>query len=184
MKSLTLKTSLIGGVLIFAGICGNAQAIDSERYIKLANATIQEANGGFIPNINQLIKTQQTMVEIGVAGSKEYIRANPQHADILNEVIANAENMMNMSLEEIEDKWHMGKHMRSKGFDLDKFDHFSPLFSLMDSIIHPATSYISLKEYKRTRDTQYLGRASAELIEVVEHVSHINDDKGPVLTQH
>lgn len=183
MKSLTFKTSLIGGVLLFAGICGNAQAIDSERYIKLANASIQEANGGFIPNINQLIKIQQTLIEIGIAGSKEYIRSNPQHADILTEVVNSAESMMNMSLEEIEDQWHQGKYMRAKGFDLDKLDHFGPLFSLMDSIIHPATSYISLKEYKRTRDTQYLGRASAELIEVVEHVSHIKSDKGPVLTQ-
>ena len=184
MKLSMLKTSFLSSVLVFAGISGNAQAIDSERYIKLANATIQEANGGFIPNINQLIKTQKTLIEIGIAGSKEYIQSHPEHADILGEVVANAENMMNMSLEEIEDQWHQGKHMRAKGYDLDKFDHFGALFSLMDSIIHPATSYISLKEYKRTRDTQYLGRASAELIEVVEHVSHIKNEKSPVLTQH
>lgn len=184
MKSSILKTGLLSGAILFAGIFNNAQAIDAERYIKLANATIQEANGGFIPNINQLIKTQQTLVTIGIEGSKEYIRQHPEHADILGEVVASAEDMMNMSLEEIEDQWHQGKHMRAKGYDLDKFDHFGPLFSLMDSIIHPATSYISLKEYKRTRDTQYLGRASAELIEVVEHVSHINPEKATVLTQH
>jgi hypothetical protein len=91
-------------------------------------------------------------------------------------VIDNVENMKRMTLEEIEDQWHSGKHMRSKGFDLDKYDHFGELFSLMDSIIHPVTSYIALKDYKVTRKADLLGRASAELIEVLEHIDHIGDN--------
>jgi len=173
MKLNKLKHPLLCGAIIFGGLSSNVNAIDSETYLKLANDTIHEANGGFVPNINRLIDAQLKLVEIGIAGSKEYIRQHPEHADVLGEVVSNAENMVNMSLDEIEDQWHQGKYMRARGFDLDKFDHFGSLFSLMDAIIHPATSYISLKEYKRTRDTKYLARASAELIEVVEHVKHI-----------
>jgi len=184
MKSAYRKNSILVSLLLGCLYAGGATAIDSERYTKIANATIQEANGGFVTNINMLIDMQKTLIEIGVAGSKQYIQKHPEHANILNEVVTNAEKMMAMSLDEIENEWHQGKHMRAQGYDLDKLDHFGSLFSLMDSIIHPATSYISLKEYKRTRDTKYLARASAELIEVVEHVAHIKDGKSPVLTQH
>ena len=161
----------------------SVNAMDVKGYIKIANHTVQEANGGFISNINQLLTMQERLIEMGVDGSKEYIKKHPEHADVLGEVIIHAESMKRMTLDEIEDQWHMGKHMASKGYDMEKFDHFGPLFSLMDSIIHPATAYISLKEYKRTRNTDFLARASGELIEVIEHVKHLNDKDKPQLTQ-
>ena len=171
------KIGLMTATLILSSQAYTVNAMDTEGYIKIANQTIQEANGGFISNINKLIAMQETLVDMGVAGSKEYIKTHPEHADVLGEVVANAEKMKRMTLEEIEDQWHMGKHMTAKGYDLEKYDHFGALFSLMDSIIHPATSYISLKEYKRTRNTEFLARASGELIEVVEHVKHIVPQK-------
>jgi len=175
MKNLNLKVSLLVGAMALSFQANSVKAMDVDNFIKMANHTIQEANGGFISNINKLIGMQEELVKLGIEGSNEYIKKHPEHADILGEVVANADNMMRMSLEEIEDQWHMGKHMRAKGYDLDKLDHFGPLFSLMDSIIHPATSYLALKEYKRTRNTDFLARASGELIEVVEHVKHIGD---------
>ena len=167
------KTMLGVGVLVFGLASFQVQALDKEQYLKLANSTIKEANEGFIASINQLIAVQEKLVELGVEGSNDYIKRHPEHAKVLGEVVANAENMKRMSLEEIEDQWHSGKYMRSKGFDLDQYDHFGELFSLMDAIIHPATSYIALSDYKRTRKGDLLSRASAELIEVVEHVNHI-----------
>ena len=177
------KMGLLTAAVILSTQAYTANAMDTEGYIKIANQTIQEANGGFISNINKLISMQEKLVEMGVSGSKEYIKKHPELADVLGEVVANAENMKRMTLEEIEDQWHMGKHMAAKGYDLEKFDHFGPLFSLMDSIIHPATSYISLKEYKRTRNTEFLSRASGELIEVVEHVKHITEPSTHKFTQ-
>jgi len=150
-----------------------AMAMDTVLYTKLANDTISEANGGFVSNINSLIKVQKQLVKLGKEGSEQYLKRHPEHADLLGLVIAEADNMMKMTLEEIEDQWHQGKFMKSKGYDLQSMDHFGELFSLMDSIIHPATSYIALNDYKRTRKDEYLARAAAELIEVVEHVAHI-----------
>lgn len=171
MKIKSISMSL--GVVMLAVGAIQANAMDKDQYINIANATIKEANGGFISNVNQLIAMQEKLVQLGVEGSKDYIKRHPEHADVLGEVVANAEKMKQMTLNQIEDQWHSGKYMRSKGYDLDQFDHFGELFSLMDAIIHPATSYIALKDYKISRKDELLGRASAELIEVVEHVKHI-----------
>ena len=156
----------------------SAIAMDTVLYTKLANDTISEANGGFVSNINNLINVQKQLVKLGKKGSQQYLKRHPEHQELLSLVIAEADNMMKMTLDEIEDQWHQGKFMKSKGHDLQSMDHFGELFSLMDSIIHPATSYIALKEYKRTRKSEYLARASAELIEVVEHVAHIGHEGG------
>ncbi|MDH5546558.1 MAG: hypothetical protein OEZ43_13265 [Gammaproteobacteria bacterium] len=174
---ISLKKTMLAIGLGLA-VSTQAQALDTVLYTKLANDTIQEANSGFVANITHLIKVQEQLVELGKKGAHDYIQRHPEHKDILGTVVDNADNMMNMSLDEIEDQWHMGKFMKSKGHDLEKLDHFGELFSLMDAIIHPATSYIALKEYKRTRKSEHLARASAELIEVVEHVAHIGHEGG------
>lgn len=167
-----IKKTLISFVLGMA-FMGSASAMDTVLFTKLANDTIQETKGGFVSDVNRLIDMQKQLLEIGIAGSKRYIERHPEHREILSAVINNTDAMLKMSLEQIEEQWHQGKFMRSQGFDLDKLDHFGELFSLMDSMIHPATSYIALKEYKRTRNADFLARASAELMEVVEHVAHI-----------
>lgn len=172
-KSINKLVLLVGLSMSFTG---PALAMDTVLYTKLANDTINEANSGFVSNINQLISIQKQLVEIGVAGSKQYMKKHPEHQEILGLVVSQADEMMKMSLDEIEAQWHQGAFMRSKGHDLQKMDHFGELFSLMDSIIHPATAYIALKDYKRTRKQDYLGRAAAELIEVVEHVAHIGHE--------
>lgn len=173
------KTFILMAVSASFVFGGAAYAMDTELYTKLANETIQQANSGFVPNVAALLKTQEQLVKLGIEGSRDYISKNPEHAGLLGEVIENAPNMMKMSLDEIEAEWHSGKFLKEKGYDLDKLDHFSEVFSLMDSIIHPATSYIAFKEYKRTRKAEFLDRAAAELTEVVEHVAHIgNPNKG------
>lgn len=181
---MKLKSMVIGALgLSLSVVATQTSALDKENYLRLANATISEANGGFITNVNQLIAIQEKLVQLGVDGSNDYIKRHPEHADILGEVVKNADNMKNMTLDEIEAKWHSGEHMRAAGFDLDKLGHFGELYSLMDSIIHPATSYIALQEYKRTRKADLLARASAELIEVVEHVNHVGEPGTTLLTE-
>jgi len=176
--STIAKSAGLAAVFVFSlGNMSGAIALDKERYLELATATIKKADGGFVSNVHKLIKQQEELIKIGVEGAKAYIVTHPEHADLLNEVINNADSMKRMTLDEIEDQWHMGKYMKAKGYDLDKFDHFGELFSLMDAIIHPATSFISLKEYKRTRNVDYLARASAELSEVIVHVKHIKSGK-------
>jgi len=167
-----IKSTVLTGVLTF-GIASSVNAMDTVLYTKLVNDTIEEVTSGDISNINQLIAVQKQLVKLGVSGSKEYIRRHPEHAGLLGVVVKNAKSMMHMSLEEIEDQWHQGKYLKSQGYNMSELDHFGELFSLMDSIIHPSTSYIALKEYKRTRNSDLLNRAAAELIEVVEHVAHI-----------
>lgn len=174
MKFRKLQTAFAAAALLFFG-GKSVFAMDTVLFTKLANETIQEANTGFVANINRLIDMQEQMIRLGVAGCKEYIAQNPDSSALLQLVVDNANNMMNLTLDEIEDQWHQGNFPKSKGVDPEKFDHFGEMFSLMDSVVHPATSYIALKEYKRTRKADNLARASAELIEVVEHVAHIGD---------
>jgi len=167
-----IKKSIFIGALALA-LGTSAQAMDTVLYTKMVNDTVHEVRGGFVPNVKRYIKMQKQLVQLGVAGSKEYIMQHPEHADILGLVVDNADNMMKMTLDEIEDQWHQGKFLKSHGHDVTQMDHFGELFSLMDSIIHPATAYIALKEYKRTSNTAYLDRTAAELIEVVEHIAQI-----------
>lgn len=161
-------------LLLSLGQNSNALALDTERFIELASATVHEANIGFISNVHKLIKIQEDLMRIGVEGAKTYIEDHPEHADMMNEVIRNAEGMKRMSLDEIEDQWHLGKYLKAKGYDLESLDQFGEFYGLMDAIIHPATAYICLKEYKRTRNAKYLMRASAVLSEVLLHIKHLD----------
>jgi len=163
------------GLMLLALCATPLYAIDAQTFIHLANSTIHEANGGFIANIDQVIKTQDEMIKLGIEGSRAYIKEHPEHTKFLTLVIDNADNMKRMTLDEIEAQWHEGQFLKSHGFDIHKMEHFGELFSLMDAILHPATAHICFTQYKKTKNADLLTRASAELIEVVEHVSHINE---------
>ncbi len=174
------KKQILGGTLglTLLGLCSTpTYAIDTKRFIELANGTIHEANRGFITNINQAIKAQNEMIKLGIEGSLAYVKEHPEHKKFLSLVIANADNMKRMTPNEIEAQWHEGRYLKEHGFDIHKMEHFSELFSLMDAILHPATAYIFLTQYKKTKNADLLTRASAELIEVVAHVSHIEERK-------
>ena len=155
-------------------ICGHAaMAMDVAQYNALADLTIKQAATGVAGDIDAMIARQERLVRLGIEGSLQYLRSNPKDAAALRLTVQNAKNMMSMTLDEIEELWHQGKYLLSRGIDPEKIDHFGPLMSLMDSIIHPATSYLALKAYKQSGDPDLLARARAELIEVVEHVRHI-----------
>lgn len=151
----------------------NASALDVESFNKIANDTIKQMNSGVVGDIDTMIAMQEQLMVLGMEGGIDYLQESPKDARALILVIENAEKMKELSLEEIEDLWHGGSYLRSNGINPEDIDHFGPTMSLMDSVIHPATSYLLIKEYKRTGDADLLARVKGELFEVLEHIKHV-----------
>jgi len=170
-----LSSRLLLFCLIF-GLSGAAPALDVRTFNKLAKDTIRQVNMGVVGDIDALIAVQETLMALGVEGSVKYTQENRSESKPLLIVIQNAEKMRNLKLNEIEKQWHEGEFLRNKGVNMDELNHFGAMNSLMDTIIHPATSYLLLKEYKQTGDASLLARVKGELVEVLEHVKHVNDD--------
>ena len=171
-----LKSTMMAGLL--AAVSVPAMAMDLAGFKKLANDTIKQMDMGVVGDIDALIAAQEQMIVIGMEGGVEYLRNNPKiNGKPLQVTILSAEKMKNMTLAEIETKWHEGEYLAARGIDKDKIDHFGPLMSLMDTVIHPATSYIALKEYKKTGNAELLQRVKAELVEVVVHVEQITPEQ-------
>jgi hypothetical protein len=168
-----ISVSLVLALILAAFISTQAFAMDVAGYKLIANATIKEALSGSVKNIDKLIADQKKLVEIGVAGCKEYAQKVPKDAKIMKLVISNANKMMAMTLEEIEPAWHEGGVLGENGIDFDAIDHFSPALSHMDTVVHPATTYIALKEYKKSKDGDLLEQVKDELSEVLEHLDHV-----------
>jgi len=166
----TIKRS-VGLCLLLAAF--NASALDVDSFNKIANDTIKQMNSGVVGDIDTLIAMQEQLMILGVEGGVEFLKEGPKDARALILVIENAEEMKDLSLDEIEDLWHAGNYLKSNGIDPDNIDHFGPTMSLMDSVIHPATSYLLIKEYKRTGDADLLARVKGELFEVLEHIKHV-----------
>lgn len=150
-----------------------AFAMDISGFKKIANATIKEALSGSIADIDKLIADQEKLVAIGVEGCKEYAKKDPKYAKLMKIVVSNADKMMAMGLDEIEEAWHEGGVLADNGIDFEAIDHFGAALSHMDAVVHPATTYIALKEYKKTQDGELLEQVKDELSEVLEHLGHI-----------
>ncbi len=163
--------------LVLLIVTANANALDTTTYKQLAGDTIRQMNNGVVGDIEAMMAVQEQLMLLGMEGGIEFLQQNPQDGAPLQLVIENAENMKRLSLDEIDTLWHGGEFLRSKGIDPEKIDHFGPLMSLMDAIIHPATSYLLLKEYKQTGNSALLERVKAELFEVLEHIQHVAADR-------
>ena len=150
-----------------------AFAMDVSGYKKIAKATIKEALSGSVKDIDKLIADQKKLVKMGVEGCNEYAKKDPKYAKLMKLVVSNADKMMAMDLDEIEEAWHEGGVLEENGIDFESIDHFSPALSHMDTVVHPATSYIALKEYKLSNDGELLEQVKDELSEVLEHIGHI-----------
>lgn len=168
-----ISGALILSMVLAVLISLPAFAMDVSGYKKIANATIKEVLSGSVKDIDKLIADQKKLVAIGVAGCKEYAKTDPKNAKLMKLVISNADKMMAMGLDEIEEAWHEGGVLAENGIDFEAIDHFSPALSHMDTVVHPATSYIALMEYKKSNDADLLEQVKDELSEVLEHVGHI-----------
>jgi hypothetical protein len=175
MKSTSTASrtlSLMAGGLLLLGFITSVSAADLTEYKRLAEDTIKQAQSGRIHNIDQLIAQQEKLVAIGVAACDEYADKHPKAKRILGLVTSNAESMKHLSLSEIEEKWHHGGELKKNGYEV-KEDHFGQVGNLIDAVIHPATTYIALTNYKNDGNKDHLEQVVAELSEVLVHLQYL-----------
>lgn len=145
---------------------------DVEEFKAIANSAIKAVVEDTV-DADKMMKDMDKLIVLGKKFCKK--NATGKGTKFMNLVIDNAEKMKAMTLDEIEEAWHDGEAITNAGINLDDFDHFSPVFSSADTVIHPATSYIVLKNYKKDGDKDGLAQIKDELSEVLEHASHLED---------
>jgi len=62
---------------------------------------------------------------------------------------------------------------KKNGVKINEIDHMGEVNSLADTVIHAATSYLALVEYKKQPNKDHLDQVKDELSEVLEHIKHI-----------
>ena len=141
-------------------------------YKRLAQHTIEQAQKGAISNVDELIEQQARLVQLGVEACNAYGNKHPKAKRILDLVTSNADMMKQLSLSEIEEKWHHGGELKKHGYTV-KEDHFGAVGNLIDAVIHPATTFIALNHYKKDRKPEHLDQVVAELSEVLLHIQYL-----------
>ena len=158
--------------LLLLSFTATSHASSLSDYKRLAQDTIAKVQNSGIGDIDQLIDQQSKLVQLGVKACEEYASKHPTAKPVLHLVISNAESMKQLSLDEIEEKWHKGGELKKYGYTV-KEDHFGDVGNLIDAVIHPATSYIALNYYKTSGDNSHLQQVVAELSEVLVHLQHL-----------
>jgi len=164
----------IASILLLVIITTATSAADLDEYKRLAQDTIQQAQTGKVQDIDKLIAQQAKLVQIGVDACNDYASKYPQSKQILNLVTTNANSMKQLTLSEIEEKWHKGGELKKQGYVV-KDDHFGQVGNLIDAVIHPATSYIALNQYKTDGNKAHLEQVVAELSEVLVHLEYLGN---------
>jgi hypothetical protein len=172
MKRYIFKSLLMAALLL--GLSTQAYALDVAKYETIVKGVVQGALSGS-PDVDDLIAKNKELITMGKQACRAQAKKKPADAKLMNLVADNAEKMQAMSLDEIEEAWHDGDFITANGIDLDSYDHYGDAISLMDTIIHPATSIIALNEYKKSKDKALLKQVKEELSEVLEHIKHVND---------
>lgn len=170
------QTRNLAGIVISGLVMMLATSIsiagELSEYKRLAQQTIDQAQNGKISNIDELIAQQEKLVQLGVDACNDYSSKHPKAKRILELVTSNAGAMKQLSLSEIEEKWHHGGELKKHGYTV-KEDHFGAVGNLIDAVIHPATTYIALNKYKRDQKPEHLQQVVAELSEVLVHIQHL-----------
>ena len=128
---------------------------------------------GHVSDIDYLLEQQARLVKLGVEACIQYSKKHPKAKRILELVTTNAETMKQLSLSEIEEKWHHGGEFKKMGYSV-KEDHFGAVGNLIDAVIHPATTFIALSHYKQDKKPEHLQQVVAELSEVLVHIQHLD----------
>jgi hypothetical protein len=163
-------------LLLAAGVtlsASQAIAFEEEQYRAVVAETIGMIDSGEI-DVSHLVSLQEQLIQFGVEGAAEHAASNPAIAPIMEHVIANAADMPQLSLDQIEVDWHDGGSLAAVGIDIGRLDHFGKAVGLIDSVVHPATAIIALREYEATQDQMFLLQVKDELAEVIEHLAHIS----------
>ena len=160
------------GILLTLGLVSNVSAsAEKDEFIKIATAAVKSVINGNV-NADAMMKDMERLIVLGKKFSKDLAKGNA--TNFMNLVVKEADNMKAMTLDEIEEAWHEGGVPTANGIDLKQFGHFAPENSAADTIIHPATCFIVLKNYKKDGDADGLDQIKDELGEVLEHIKHID----------
>jgi hypothetical protein len=172
MKKLALCGLLSVSFLVLSSL---AVAADFDKFKTLAQQTMTKVSAGSVSDsdIDELIKMQKEMIEIGKKACDQYAASNPDSAKMLKIVSSNADKMPKLTLSEIEEQWHEKGVLKSSGIEAAQLEEKSVTGSLMDTVVHPATAIIALKEYKTSKDKALLQQVNDELEEVLHHVDKI-----------
>ena len=177
MKLVVFMTALlVAGFTANGFAAGTAHEFDVKTYIKISKKTIGKIITGNV-DADKMQAEMEELVTMGVEGAKEHMGEPETPAaekKLMQLTIDNADKMMNMSLADIESKFHEGGEAKAAGIPFDQFGHFDEVLCHYDAIIHPATAVICLKEYKKSQNEELLDQIKAELEEVIQHLTHLD----------
>ncbi len=163
---------LLMGSLSFS-LFSPSYALDVNEYRNIAKDTIRQMNMGIAGDIEVVIAMQEKLMILGIEAGVEFLQHDSDNARPLQLVIVNAENMKTLSLARMEVLWVQRKFLKDKGIDPEDLDNFSVMAILMDSVIHPATAYTALEEYKNTGNPELLTRVKIELLEALNKIGQL-----------
>lgn len=172
MKRITL---LLGMGMFYVLCCSAAYAADFDKFKDIAHTTMSKVTSGDVKDadIEKLIKMQEELITIGKSAMQEYSKLHPDTSKMMGLIINKADSMASLSLPEIEAQWHEKGYLKSQGVSEAQLEEKSVTGSLMDTVVHPATAIIALREYKKSKDKNLLQQVNDELEEVVHHVERI-----------
>ena len=133
-------------------------ALEANEYRQIAEDTIRQMNMGIVGDIEVVIAMQEKLMIIGIEAGVEFV---------------NAENMKTLSLARMDALWVQGQFLKDKGFTSEDLDNLGVMAILMDSVIHPATAYTALEEYKNTGNSELLTRVKTELLEALNRIGQL-----------
>lgn len=172
VKTLGLSITLVVPMLL----ASEASAMDVDAYLDVAKQTISKVKKGKVKDVDKLIAQQEELIRLGIEGALKFAEENPESRKMMHLLVLNSERMKSMSLDDIEKAWHGGEYMKSHGIDINEMAHTDAAMNFYDSIVHPATAFIALSEYKNSKDPELLSQVENELTEVMMHVEHLKPE--------
>jgi hypothetical protein len=176
MKWLSFILVFLVAFIVTNAFAQTAHQFDKKTYVKIAKKNIGRILTGKV-NTDVMLSDMEKLVDLGIEGCKEHM-SEPEtpksEVKMLTTLIDNSRRLTSLSLDQIEEQWHEGGALKAKGIDIGSLDHFDEAMCHYDSVIHPATAIICLKQYKKTNNEELLDQMKAELAEVAEHMEHLD----------
>ena len=167
--------AMVGIFFYGTAMAGTAHQFDAGEFIKIAKKNVERVINHNI-DTTAMIADMETLITLGVEGCKEHMgeaETPDVEKKLMQIVIDGTPDMKNLTLEQIEPEWHNGGVAKSKGVDIEQFNHFAEVLCHYDGIVHPVTALICIKNYEKIKDQNLLDQIKAELDEVIEHMEKL-----------